>query len=268
MQQHGTATLKPEQRREVAAWFAQHKQELPDAVRIFLELHQTYLATDGNPRQHFDTAWRELRRALGITPSSEKRPSGSLLAALPRATLAAAKLKSKREKLQDQLTRAHMLGGWHRQLKQRHLRHAKRLEEKLAAMPQQQPHPTASGLDDMPRLEDIELTQQEMDESDAYGRVFVSHLTQGNGLDPALQSVNETLIPGGAVLTNHEAVRVDAEIPAELDEASVVKDLSEQRVRYDFAVTVTRIELEVEKKVVVDGDGAGGVTMRLIVTPP
>jgi len=88
--------LNAEQRREVAAWFAQHRDELPEVVRAFLELHQTYLATSGNVRKPFDAALRELRRALGITPSSEKRPSGSPLGALSRAKLGPAKSKRQR----------------------------------------------------------------------------------------------------------------------------------------------------------------------------
>jgi len=46
-----------------------------------------------------------------------------------------------------------------------------------------------------------------------------------------------------------------AEVPPELSDARVLETMHEPRVRYDFAVSVTRIELDVEKKVVVDDDG-------------
>jgi hypothetical protein len=254
VQQREEPTLNAEQRRQVAAWFEQHKDELPEVVRAFLDLHQGYLSTSGNVRKQFDTAWRELRRALGITPSSEKRPSGSPLGALSRATLGLA--KSKRQSVEEQLTRSTTLGGWHGGLQTRHLSHAERLKERLATMPKDEPNMPLPSLDDLPRLEDIELTEQQVAENAERGRKFTSHLVKGDGsAEPALQSVNETLIPGGAVLTTDEAAVALAEIPAELANATVVKDLSEQRVRYDFAVTVTRLELDVEKKVVVDDKG-------------
>jgi hypothetical protein len=253
VQQREQPTLNAEQRRQVAAWFEEQKGELPDAVRAFLELHLTYLAADGNVRKHVETAWRELRRALGITPSSEKRPSGSPLGALSRAKLGSA--KSKRQKVEERLTRATTLSGWHGGLQTRHLDHAERLKERLATMPKDEPNVPLPSLDDLPRLEDIELTEQQSAENAERGRKFASHLVVGDGAEPALQSVNETLMPGGAVLTNDDAAFIEAEVPAALAGATVVKDLSEQRERYDFAVTVTRLDLEVEKKVVVDKDG-------------
>ena len=60
----------------------------------------------------------------------------------------------------------------------------------------------------------------------------------GDGADPAFKSVNETLMPSGAVLSTEEAVSLRAEVPAELAEATVVKEMNELRVRYDFSVAV------------------------------
>jgi hypothetical protein len=70
-----------------------------------------------------------------------------------------------------------------------------------------------------------------------------------------MKSVTETLMPACAVLVQDEHVSLAAEIPENLADARVVKTLSEQRVRYDFSVSLTRIELDVEKKVLVDSDG-------------
>lgn len=66
---------------------------------------------------------------------------------------------------------------------------------------------------------------------------FGAHLPLGDGADPILQSVNETLMPGGAVVTIEES--------EDLANATVVKTLNEKRVRYDFSVAVSRIELDV-----------------------
>ena len=103
--------------------------------------------------------------------------------------------------------------------------------------------------DDTP-VEEVALTEEEQAESAARAVVFVEHLERGDGADPSLQSVNETLMPGGAVLASEKQESLTVELPAGLADANVVKTLHDQRVRYDFAVTVTRIELDVEKKVV------------------
>lgn len=254
MKPEGATDLREGQRREVAAWFEQNREALPEAVCTFFAIHQPYLATSGNPRKHFDAAWRELRRALGITPSSERRPSGSPLSGVPHEKAGIA--QSEREKLEEQHGRSSRLGDWHRELNARHERRAKRLGERLAKMPVEKTMgDTRQVVVDSERLEDIELTEEEKAANAEYGRKFAEHLTVGAGADPALKSVNETLMPGGAVLSTEEAVSLPAELPADLAKATVIKEMSEQRVRYDFSVTVTRIELDVEKKVVVDEEG-------------
>jgi hypothetical protein len=105
------------------------------------------------------------------------------------------------------------------------------------------------------RLEDIAPTPEEQAKADAAADRFVEHVLQGNGPDPAMQSVNETLMPAGAVLASEKYVSLPATLPPDLADATVVKTINEQRVRHDFSMSVTRIELDVEKKVVVDQEG-------------
>jgi hypothetical protein len=50
-------------------------------------------------------------------------------------------------------------------------------------------------------------------------------------------------------------VPVEAELPEGLSEKNVIKTLTQTRERYDFSLSVTRLQLEVEKKVVVTDDG-------------
>jgi hypothetical protein len=80
-----TATeLSVEGRHEVVAWFETHRATLPPIVQFFLVLHLGYLATESSGiERKLRAAIREIRRALGIVPSSERRTSGSPLAALP-----------------------------------------------------------------------------------------------------------------------------------------------------------------------------------------
>jgi hypothetical protein len=242
--------LSAEQRREIAEWIDAHTAELPDSVRLFLRLHQRYLNGEGNLKKAFEAAIRELRRALHIIPSSEKRRSSSPLAGMPARTPA-----SPEEEIEDQIAREQQLAAWHRDLRKRHRQRAKRLEEKLLKMAGEKKDEVEQKAHVPERLEDIELTAEEIAETKVATARYIEHLFLGSGADPTMKSVNETLMPGGAVLESEEQVSLPAELPEDLTEDRVVKTLTEQRVRYDFSVAVTRIELDVEKKVVVDQQG-------------
>jgi hypothetical protein len=247
-----TAELDVEQRREVAAWIETVCESAPAAVRTFLSLHQPYLAAgEGDPlRRKLEAAWRALRRALHITPSSEKRrASGSPLNGVPSKDRACA--KSERERLEAELARCEELSSWHSELKKQHDERMKRLEKRLATMPKEKPEAVRENEGRL-SLDSMEFSE----EARAAGKRFAEHLLQGGRCaDPALRSVTEALMPGGAVTVEEEHARVPASVPEDLANARVVKTIIEPRERYDFAVTVKRIELGVEKKIVVDGDG-------------
>ncbi len=244
-----------EQRREIEAWIEANIAEVPESVRAFLSLHRTYLSVEGDPRRALESAWRELRRALHLTPSSEKRrPSGSPLAGVPRQEPQAAP-QSEREKLEAEQARGLELAEWHKMLEDRHHRRSARIKEKLAKMSTEKKTDDAASLDDIPRVEDIELTPEEMAANRAFATQFAKNLVLGNGADPALKSVNEALMPTGAVLSTEKQVTLPVEVPADLADAQVIKTLTEQRVRYDFSVAVTRLAMDIEKKVLVDADG-------------
>jgi hypothetical protein len=264
--------LSQEQRREVACWIEQSLPSLPEPVRIFLAPHHKYLAAGGDLRRHFDATCRQLRRALGITPSSERRRSGSPLASLPGGR--APSPSSERERLEQQRDRSNHLGRWHGKLNMRHTATAKGIEEKLAKMkteppptpppepdrdPEQKPTGDSQDVTEDTPLEEIELTEEELAEVDAEAEEFADHLELGDGAAPALQSVNETLMPGGAVVAGEEMERLAADVPEELSDATVVKTLIDQRVRYDLSVAVNRIVLDVEKQVVVKDNGQRAV---------
>ena len=257
MSPHPVTELSAEQRHAVARWIAENLASLPEPVRAFLDPHRKYLDSDGDLRRRFDATIRELRRALGITPSSERRRSGSPLSSLPPEEARTA--QTEEERLEEQLHSSVRLEGWHGELKKRHRGRGKRIKKRLtklksAAKARHEQEVT----EDIP-LEEIELTPEELAEVQAHAIEFGKHLLEGNGADPALQSVNETLMPGGAVVCTEERESLAAELPKELAEATVVKTLHETRVRYDFTVSVSRIELDVEKKVVVTPDGERAV---------
>ena len=227
-------------------------------MRIFLGVHHRYLIAEGNLKKAFESAQRELRRALHLTPSSEKRrQSGSPLAGLPSQDGGDA-TTSPAEKLEHEIAEAQRLVAWHRELKKRHGRRSKKLKERLAKMTAEKTQGDGSKKGHQPeRLEDIELEQtpEEIAADAAATERFIKALLLGSGADPVLKSVNETLMPGGTVRESEEHVTLPAEVPEDLADARVVKTLNEHRVRYDVSFAVNRIDLEVEKKVVVDGDG-------------
>lgn len=258
--------LSREQCHEVASWIEASLSSAPESVRIFLGPHQKYLLAGGDVRRRFDEMCRELRRALGITRSSERRRSGDPLADVGRAVARSA--TDERQKLEARRDRSDRLSDWHDGLTKRHRDQAKRSEEKLTKMknepksdpmiePEQQ-GPSALELQlhaEMP-VEEIELTAEQHAEVKANTKVFVAHLELGGGAtEGELQSVEEALMPGGAAVSTEQNERVAADLSEQPEGAQVIKTLQDNRVRYDIAVQVSRIELAVEKQVVVKGNG-------------
>jgi len=260
-------SLTAEQLNEVDEWIGANLAQMPEAVVAFLTFHRKYLRAGQDLRRRFNETLRELRRALGITASSERRRSGSPLASVPAG--GSGQALTPRQRLEHQQCRSRRLGDWHDELHDRHTRRAKRIKEKLAKMEPDPPPPpvtneeqaepatTASQQDitmDTP-LEEIERTEEEKARSRQRGIELADHMALGDGADPALQSVTETLMPAGAVVSHEEMENLAAHLPAHLAGAKVVKTLSDQRMRYDISVAVNPITFNVQKHVVVKPNG-------------
>jgi hypothetical protein len=127
-----TPELSAGSRREIVAWFEANRESLPPAVRAFFGMHLGYLAAEGNPERKLAAVVRELRRAMGIVPSSERRKSGSPLSALPKIGKDA--WTSERERLEQQAKRSDRLSEWHVRLVDSHASRSKRIKERLARM--------------------------------------------------------------------------------------------------------------------------------------
>jgi hypothetical protein len=252
--------MSREQRHEVASWITANEKSVPEPVRIFLLAHQEYLKADGDLRRRFNETWRELGRALGIIASSERRRSGNPLAQVSRGRIESA--QNQQQKLEAQRDRSVRLGDWHTGLTNQHTRNAKRLEDKLEEMKNKPTIPRQEGpsalelqLAEEIAAEPIEPTAEEKARAEARGWEFLEHLEQGDGADGEFASVSETLMPDGAVLGVEHIEALAAQASEQQAEATVIKTLKDKRIRYDIAVLVNRIELEVEKQVVVDGNG-------------
>jgi len=109
--------------------------------------------------------------------------------------------------------------------------------------------------EEMP-VEQIELTQEQEAEVEANAKVFVEHLEQGDGAtDSELQPSEEALMPNGAAVSTQQNEQLAADLSKQPIDTKIIKTLQDDRVRYDIAVQVSRIELGVEKQVVVNGNG-------------
>jgi hypothetical protein len=246
--------LSEAQRHEVAEWISRHEESLPESVRIFLGAHQKYLSAGKDLDRRFEETYRELRRAMGITPSSERRRSGAPLASVPRGGTGNAK-----ERLAAKLKRSDHLGLWHAELSNHHDRNSRRMAERLKKMKE------AQGIDRLSTeeleiaekmsAEEIELTPEEKAAAAKRGKEFVEHLEEGEGPEPEYQSVNEALMPEDTVVTTMHAEQLVLESSEELEDAKVVKKLKDKRVRYDISISVSRLELEVEKQVIEKDNG-------------
>jgi len=243
--------LSIEQRKATIGWLTASLPSAPADVRAGLEELLAHLTADRLPQKDFNIYSRQLALALGLISSSERRRSGKPLE--PAGTGPRPKPKNERERLAQEIEQRNARAQRNADMQRRQLAKTKRLTEKLKAMPETQDK-WADLTIDTP-LDEIELTDEQKAESTAEAAAFVEHVELGDGTDPALQAPREALMSGSVVSTAEESVYLEAELPEGIGEENVVKTLTQTRERYDFSVSVTRLELEVEKKIVVTEDG-------------
>ncbi len=243
--------LSIEQRKATIGWLTASLPSAPADVRAGLEKLLAYLTADRLPQKEFNFYSRQLALALGLISSSERRRSGKPLE--PAGTGPHQKPKNERERLVQEIEQGNGRTERYDELKRRQQAKTERLREKLKAMPDDQDK-WADLTVDTP-LDEIELTDEQKAEAKAEGDAIAEHLGMGDGIDPTLQAPREALMNGSVVSTAEKSVYLEAELPEGIGEENVVKTLTQTRERYDFSVSVTRLELEVEKKVVVTEDG-------------
>jgi hypothetical protein len=239
------------ERKKTIAWLAAGAETAPEKVRPALYMLLSLLTATRVSQKDFNAHSRQLAIALGLIASSERRRSGKPLE--PFGTGPQRKPKSEREALEQRIARLDTLAdrqhGWQHQ----NLKKADRLKEKLNAMADEEEK--WPGLTVDTPVEKIELSEEEKAEVKAETKAFVEHIQLGDGPDPSLQSPVEALMNASVVTTADETVVLEAELPEGVCEENVVKTLTQTRERYDFSISVTRLELDVEKKVVVADDG-------------
>lgn len=243
--------LSIEQRKLTVVWLAASLVTAPAAVRAALEEILACLTADGVTQKDFNLYSRQLALALGLIASSERRRSGKALEAArsgPRR-----KPKNERERLEQEIDLGKARSERYAAQERKQQAKTQRLMTKLGTMPDGEDACATLNVDTP--LDEIDLTEKQKAASTAEAAVFAEHLGHGDGGESALSASPEALMTGSVVARNEDAVFLNAKLPAGTGEENVVKTLTQARERYEFSVSVTRLELEVEKKVIVTKDG-------------
>lgn len=245
--------LSIEQRKATVAWLTASLATAPHDVRPGLQEILGSLTDGPVSLKDFNALCRQLALALGLIPSSERRRSGDPLG--PTGTAGdRPKPKSQREHLEQQIAQGDARAQRYSELRNKQLAKTERLLEKLEAMPEEEEK--WPGLTVDTPLDQIELTEEEQQRAADEAASLTAHLGMGDGRDSTLQAAPETLMSGSVVSTAEESVYLDAKLPEGVSEQNVVKTLTQTRQRFDFTLSVTRLNLEVEKKVVAKNDGS------------
>lgn len=242
------APLTPIQRAELEAWLLQHADALPTTVRAALQQHHALCEGLLGSRRKLSQVLLQLRRALGITASSERRGSGDPLA--PVTADEPKRPRGKRRRLELEIERQERLLAWHQQLIEKYGRTLDAKRSKLMGIPE-----------DLEPEHDERSDEQKAAEQTAV-REQMARLQLGGGeAEPALQSSNEAFMTGAQVTTVEQTLPWPAPAVSEHD-GKVVDTITEERERFDFTFTMRRITLQVEKKIIETPSGERSVVSK------
>ncbi|MDH5671955.1 MAG: IS66 family transposase, partial [Myxococcales bacterium] len=242
-----------EDQAQVVAWFARHEHEPPASVRLKLAEPLSKLMSSEVSQRTFNQHRRQLAKAMGLIPSSERRrPSGRPLSGVKAKgggkgsqSNAAGDAPCDAEQAQQRIAKSRGQQGLERVEQNREepqgMKDDERSDEPKAASEAQPPPKKLSA----EKLEAIKAQNEE----------FIERANLGAGVDPALQSSDEALMNADVVCVDEDYALVPAKLPEGVQQSDVVDTIVESRTRYDFAMTVTCLELDVEKKIVVTKDG-------------
>jgi len=219
----------PEDAREAAAkWLEAHRAEIPiyvaSALALSLKLPELLIASS-NKRQ---SLVRQLRKALGIIPSSERqRKSGRVLDGIPEDPKKAR--LSIKERLLAAQARSKELIAWYRKLARMHDRRIKKFEGQIMD------------------LENMELPPEEeallKEEDDR----FNERLELGQRCDLECAKSQEKLMPGAGNMVRTEEIDCMVDRESLPPDAVVKQQFFEERERISFSFTVSRLDIGVEK---------------------
>ena len=220
--------------KELDLWLKKNAKQLPDVVKNMVAHYKFLLQGLGADNQQWRTMFIELRRALGIIPKSEKRknsgdPHGRM------SQPGAPKPKNKKERLLLSRQQSLDLSKWHQEMAKKHKLKAKNIDKTLM------------------KLEDIQLSPEELAQSERQNAAFKDriNLGVGNGPDPALEPPKQAFMEGADIVVVEETVTASVD-PARLLGQEVVSRMIDERTRYGFSLSLNQVNIEVEKVVVKD----------------
>jgi hypothetical protein len=232
--------LSEAERAELESWLAQHGESLPEPVRAALAQHQALCEGLSGSRHKLAQVLFELRRALGIIATSERRQSRDPLG--PVSNGDRARPTSERARLELDAERLQTLAAWHKGLAERHGRKVKAVRRRLMKMPVD------------PEPEEYEQSEEEKARIAAEVREEMARMRLGGGAQPAFESSKEAFMTGAQVATSEETLTLPAPVDENRD-GKVLDTMVEERERFDFSFEVKRLVVQVEKKVVQGKDG-------------
>ncbi|HEX7481332.1 MAG TPA: transposase [Polyangiales bacterium] len=209
-------------------------------MRVALQQHGALCEGLLGSRRKLSAVLLQLRRALGISASSERRCSGEPLGPVTQGDRM--RPKSKRERLELNIERSERLLGWHKELIKRHGHKLKATRSKLMGLPVD------------PELGDDERSEADKAADQAEVREQMVRLQLGAQAQPALESSSEAFMTGAQVATVEVTLPLLAPPDEQLD-GKVIDTIIEERERFDFTFTVRRITVQVQKKVIAGIDG-------------
>jgi hypothetical protein len=227
------ATLGADARKEeLAVWMGENSDGLPSVVKDAMAHYNLLLEGLAGDRRRLRSALLQLRRALGIVASSEKRKSsGDPIGATAKP--GDRKPKDPKEQLRLSILRFQELEAWHKTLARKHKLKIKKMTGELM------------------KIEDSEITAEELAEDAKESAELMERLALGDGPQAAFEAPKQAFMQGGDVRVEEKNV-VASVNPELLVDSQIVARMSDERTRYSFNLSVSRITIEVEKIVVKD----------------
>jgi len=217
-----TGKLSRKEREDIARWIAQHLDSAPDPIRSPLTAILEALVEERVPQKQFNQDWRQLGRALGFIPSSERRRSGKVLSGVGRGHKR--RNQSQRELLEAEREHALALKERYDDLQEKQQEKIDKVNRKLRDLADEPDIDERRIIEEAPSVDEIELTEEQKAKNTRAAEEFVDALGKGDGADPALESANETLMCAGVVSTDEEQVFLPVDLPEDVRDEDVVTE--------------------------------------------
>jgi hypothetical protein len=231
--------LTAEELAAAEAWLAR-AEGLPPAVTRLIKVGLTCAIQLANPNVKIHAMALQVRRALGITPSTERsRKAGGPLDGLPKDGNKAR--MSPKERLEHQHSRLGSLSKWHGDIARRQRAQRKKVEKRLKNLETE---------------EEVELTPEEdAAELARENAEFEERLHQGQRCDLDCAEPAETLMRSGVAVEHVEEVSCTVSVDELPRDSVVLKRFADTRERVDVKLAVSTLDISVEKVLIETSGG-------------